>query len=191
MPFFLEQLGLKLAQFPNSDHLPPVPEVDDQKPISIPNISPLGFVVSQDHGGVIDFKDSNLRASVFGSFSNIGLYIQDTKLISPVRLQVSNTDALLIVKPSINDLCSKMHIEDISPIQDSTCNHSDVDCKGNHVENDSLLIKVGDLEVAAKDDAIFRVHKSSLHFRKGKKWIDLNIKSKLPDNFYTLIEENF
>jgi len=197
MPFFLEKLGVKLIKFAPGFDDPFYLPVDPLPKPKVPSISPLGFEIcpialpEQCNSDSFDPASVLVRTAVFKSFSRIGLYVEDTKTLIQVKLNVDNDNNLLITVPSVNNLCSKMHIEDISPIQTDICNHDTLECVEKHFDADVLLVEPNDYLQCSKDDAMFRVNNSFLYISRGNKWLKLSIRLSLPDDFYTLNLGNF
>jgi len=193
MTFFLEKLGIKLVEH-KSD--PVTQEVHVTVPVleeSQPTISALGFEVSNvklKYLSVIDYSSEAVRAGVFNSFDKFGLVIQDTRSVLPIAFHIGEAE-LIVSVPSINSICSKLHVEDISPLTSDACNHRGSKCDESHYASNSLLVDVNDYISCDKDDAAFRVHGSCIHIIRGKKWVKLNVKVGLADGYYTLIKENF
>jgi len=193
MTFFLEKLGIKLVEHKNA---PVSQEIHVTVPIleeSQPTISALGFEVSNiklKHSSLIDYSSEVVRAGVFNSFDKFGLIVQDTRSVLPIAFHIGEAE-LIVSVPSINSICSKLHVEDISPLTSDACNHRGSKCNESHYASSSLLVDVEDYISCNKDDAAFRVHDSCIHIVRGKKWIKLNTKVNLADGYYTLIKENF
>jgi len=193
MTFFLEKLGIKLVEHKNS---PVTQEIHVTIPIleeSQPTISALGFEVSNiklKHSSVVDYSSEVVRAGVFNSFDKFGLIVQDTRSVLPIAFHIGEAE-LVVSVPSINSICSKMHVEDISPLTSDACNHRSSRCDESHYASSSLLVDVEDYIPCDRDDAAFRIHDSCIHIVRGKKWIRLNVKVDLADGYYTLIKGNF
>jgi len=190
MPFFLQQFGLHLAKFQDEPEVSQRIVNDPPKPLSKPSISPLGFEVLEPRVEGLAVSSVELRTSVFKSFDNIILYVEDTKLSARVKLRVSE-NSLLVLMSTVNNMCSKMHVEDISPIDKNTCTHDDSGCSESHFGDDSLCVEPNDFLACDEQDAIFRIHDGMLRMRRGKRWHNLNLDPKLPDGYYSLELENF
>jgi len=190
MPFFLQQFGLRLAKFEDEPEVVQQIENDPPKASSKPSISPLGFEVVETELAMQDASSIELRTSVFKSFDNIVLYVEDTKLSARVKLRVSD-NVLLVLMSTINSMCSKMHVEDISPIDKITCNHDDSGCSECHFDDDTLCVEPGDYVACEEHDAVFRVNNGALRIKRGKRWHSLNLNLKLQDGYYTLNLKNF
>jgi len=191
MPFFLEKLGVKLAKFEPDVTKPPLPLNDPEPRPTKPYLSPCGFELSAKEEQVVDLMDNSIRATILESFSGVGLIVQDTKISMRADLSISPLNLLIATVPSINQACSKLHVEDISPISNIECNHDDIKCEVAHYDIESLLIEVGDYLACDQEQAIFRVVKEMLYIRVGRKWKSIGVVVKLPDDFYTLERENF
>jgi len=193
MPFFLESLGVKLAEPVHDTTTPTVPVVDPDPQPALPFISSLGFEVSTGNHDkpTIDVSDLATRAAVFRSFNSIGLFVEDTKRMSKLQVRISDSNNLAMVVPTVNHLCSKLHVEDISPINDNICNHDKSKCTDAHFDDDVLLIEPGDYLPCDEKKAVFRIRKTILCILIHGKWSPLGIKMKLQDGFYSLKLKNF
>jgi len=193
MTFFLEKLGIKLVEH-KSD--PVTQEIHVTAPVLEefqPTISALGFEVSNiklKYSSVIDYSSEAVRAGVFNSFDKFGLIVQDTRSVLPIAFHIGEAE-LIVSVPSINSICSKLHVEDISPLTNDACNHRGSKCDESHYASGSLLVDIGDYISCDRGDAAFRVYDSCIHIVRGKKWIKLNVRVGLVDGYYTLIKENF
>jgi len=191
MPFFLEKLGVKLIECNIAPTVQKELVIDLPEIVSIPSISSLGFEIIKpcEENAKIDYTLERIRSGVFNSFKKVLLLVQDTKATLSVYLHCTD-DALVISVPSVNKLCSKLHVEDIvTDVQ--SCTHEQVGCSEIHIPNGSWLIEYEDYKTCSKDDAILRVHNARLYFRKGTKWIKLNVPTDHEDGFYTIDPENF
>jgi hypothetical protein len=193
MKFFLADRGLKLAKF-SDQHV----EVEEQKidsPVTpnLPYISPLGFEVNQKVLPGIDFDplSEHVREKVFKSFAKMAVFVQDTKSILDFKLRITADNVLMVMVQSINQVCSKLHVEDISPLEQKICNHEVVGCTQAHFNDNSMLVEPTDLVVCKKDDAIFRVRDGYLHMMSHKKWVKLDIEPQIKDEYYMVILDNF
>jgi len=193
MPFFLEALGVKLAKFIDDPNTPEIPPVDPIPQPSVSSISPCGFEIIQHDNDkpLVDFSNFDIRAAVFRSFDNIGLFIEDTKHLLKLKLSITDNNGLVMIAPTINHICSKMHIEDISPVIEGNCNHDNVNCKEAHYDDGALLIELDDYLLCNEKKATFRVKKSMLYILLDSKWSSMGTKVKLHDGFYSLKLENF
>jgi len=197
MTFFLEQHGVRLSLIDERVPDKPAQPVDPPRVPARPTLSPLGFVVL-DNGQRAMSVSSNadptsavFRERVFRSFSKVALLIEDTNALVTVAMRVTTDDALLITVPTINKFCSKMHVEDLSPTEQSGCNHYKSNCDNTHVGYNDLLISPEDYEPCLKKNASFQVQGNSLWFLRGESMIDLNMEIPLKDGYYTLVSENF
>jgi len=200
MGFFLNKLGVRLADFPDDDTLPIAPLVDAAPVSKQPYLSSSGFELISDVDNTVftDTKVPNFdpmsidaRTLVLNSFSGIALYVQDTQRAAGLILRINNDNNLVAIIPSINSMCSKLHVEDVSPIDNSDCNHETSRCDEAHYDDGSLLIDPSDYVACKKESAIFRIVNSILYMSVAEKWYTLNLKVNLPDNFYTLERNNF
>lgn len=193
---FLKQRGVILKKFPPSVNEPAKFIAPEVKPETKPYISALGFDISlandnQDASQLFDATLPRFRDEVFKSFERIMLYAQDTKTTVAAFLHITATNRLYAVVPSINQLCSKMHIEDLSPIDKRDCNHDEIECQDNHFKDSSILIETDDYLKCSQSDAMFQVLKNTLFFLRGKKWVEIDVHPNLKDGFYTLNNKNF
>jgi len=164
--------------------------------ISSDNISiPLDVVkeeTTNSYFGRLDIQSYEVRMAVLSSFKMIFIGILDTMTKLKVTPSIINNSLAFEIQ-SVNSLCSKMHVEDVSPIVDkSVCSHDSSECTDSHFSDNSILIEDTDYEPCNESDAIFRCIDGKLRFKRGKKWILIrNDNAGLRDGFYTIISRNF
>lgn len=139
-----------------------------------------------------DCDSEELRNKVMDSFDTIQLAIMDTRCMVNAKAFIKD-NKLMLKLPTINNLCSKMHIEDVSPISDEKlCNHDKINCKDEHFHDSSLLVNSIDYLQCEQSDAIFMSSKSKLYFKRNTKWILVKDEDvQLNNGYYTLKSENF
>jgi len=198
MKFFLESAGLKLATFTDMATVEAAPKAQVLVVEKKPFISPLGFEVDQTFASQpppvieeLDPKSDKLRALVLNAFARVAIFAEDTKQFSSARLHVNTNDFLIVILPTINHMCSKMHIEDISPVEVAVCNHDTIKCTEAHPSDDTLLLEDTDFVPTTKADACFKADHSQLYFYRGKKWIKIQEHCRLKNGFYTINDQNF
>ena len=140
----------------------------------------------------VNLKDDKLRKQILSNFETVVLRVIDTKTAIQLKPIIKNDDLAFNIT-SINKYCSKLHIEDVSPVTDSTiCNHDDVKCGDVHFDDSSLLLEPNDFSSCLEEDAIFQSMKGRLYFLKGDQWKAIKLSNvSIDDGFYTLIQENF
>jgi hypothetical protein len=191
---FLAKLGVKLRDSVIESPTIDVVQIDEPQMIKEPFISALGYEIVPNNISVshsFDPLDPDVRMSVLNSFSQAVLFVQDTKSAAKVSMQATPDNTLVAVVGTINPICSKMHIEDISPVDNNIFNHDKSGCDDAHFPDDAILIEPGDYQLCDKNDANIRVKNKYAHFKSDKHWSKINIIPGIEDGYYRLNVANF